>query len=161
MTRQQPRSMRQVGQALLALLGLGALVAVLTVVLRDDLIDSWAAGSQVRIEGLAASTISPPAFVPVALTLFVVLALLLGVLYLFVREGHPWARLALSALMVVLTLSTVAGLRTGPPTVFVVLSLVSLLLDVAVLVLLWHRDTSAYLRGAWPRSHRDASRTAP
>jgi hypothetical protein len=159
MTRQQPRSMMRMGQALLALLGLGALVAALTVVLREDLVDSWAAGSQVRLEGLAASTITPPAFVPVALTLFVVLALLLGVLYLFVREGHHWARLALSALMAALTFSTVAGLRTGPPTVFVVLSLLSLVLDVAVLVLLWHRDTSAYMRGAWLESHRDAGHT--
>jgi hypothetical protein len=161
MTRQQPRSMKRVGQALLVLLGLGALVAALTVVLREDLIDSWAAGNEVRIEGLAAHTISPPAFVPVALTLFVVLALLLGVLYMFVRDGHNWARLALSALMAVLALATVAGLRTGPPTVFVVLSLLSLVLDVAVLVLLWQRDTSAYMRGAWLESHRDSGRTSP
>ena len=160
MTRQQPRSMKRVGQALLVLLGLGALVAALTVVLRQDLIDSWAAGDQVRIEGLATSTISPPAFVPVALTLFVVLALLLGVLYMFVREGHNWARLALSALMAVLAFSTVAGLRTGPPTVFVVLSLLSLVLDVTVLGLLWHRDTSAYMRGAWLESHRDSRPTS-
>ena len=160
MTRQQPRSMKRVGQALLVLLGLGALVATLTVVLREDLIDSWAAGNEVRIEGLAAHTISPPAFVPVALTLFVVLALLLGVLYMFVRDGHNWARLALSALMAVLALATVAGLRTGPPTVFVVLSLLSLVLDVTVLVLLWHRDTSAYMRGAWLESHRDSRPTS-
>ncbi len=160
MTRQQPRSMKRVGQALLVLLGLGALVAALTVVLREDLIDSWAAGNEVRIEGLAAHTISPPAFVPVALTLFVVLALLLGVLYMFVRDGHNWARLALSALMAILALATVAGLRTGPPTVFVVLSLLSLVLDVTVLVLLWHRDTSAYMRGAWLESHRDSRPTS-
>ena len=160
MTRQQPRSMQRVGQVLLALLGLGALVAVLTVVLRQDLVDAWAAGNEVRIEGLAANTISPPAFVPVAITLFVVLALLLGVLYMFVRAGHNWARLALSVLMALLVFATVAGLRTGPPTVFVVLSLLSLVLDVAVLVLLWHRDTSAYMRGAWLESHRDSRSTS-
>ncbi len=153
MTRQQPRSMTRVAQTLLALVVLGAVAAVLTIVLQDDLVDSWAAGSDVRLEGLAASTIAPPAFVPVALTLFVVLALLLGVLYLFVREGHNWARLAISALVALLALSSVAGVRTGPPTVFVLLSLLSLLLDAVVLFFLWQRDTSAYMRGAWLESH--------
>jgi hypothetical protein len=153
MTRQQPRSMTRAGQALLVLVVLGAVAAVLTIVLRDDLVDSWAAGSEVRVEGLAANTISPPAFVPVAITLFVVLAGLIGVLHLFVREGHNWARLALSALVVVLALSAVAGIRTGEPLVFVVLSLLSVLLDAAVLVFLWQRDTSAYMRGAWLESH--------
>jgi hypothetical protein len=147
MSRQQPRSMARAGQALLALVVLGAMAAVLTVVLRDDLVGSWAAGSRVRVEGLAADTITPPAFVPVAITLFVVLAGLIGVLHLFVREGHGWARVALSALVVIMAFSAVAGLRTGEPTVFVVLSLLSVLLDVAVLVLLWQRDTSEYLRG--------------
>lgn len=159
MARQQPRSMARAGQSLLALVVLGALAAVLTVVLREDLVDSWAAGSQVRIEGLAADTISPPAFVPVAITLFVVLAVLIWVLHLFVREGHGWARLALSALVALMALAAVAGVRTGEPTVFVVLSLVSVLLDAAVLVFLWQRDTSAYLRGAWLESH-SASRSS-
>lgn len=159
MARQQPRSMARAGQSLLALVVLGALAAVLTIVLRQELIDSWAAGSQVRIEGLAADTISPPAFVPVAITLFVVLAALIGVLYLFVREGHGWARLALSALVALMALAAVAGVRTGEPTVFVVLSLISVLLDAAVLVFLWQRDTSAYLRGAWLESH-SASRSS-
>lgn len=153
MARQQPRSMARAGQSLLALVVLGALAAVLTVVLREDLVDAWAAGSQVRIEGLAADTISPPAFVPVAITLFVVLAALIGVLHLFVREGHGWARLALSALVALMAIAAVAGVRTGEPAVFMVLSLVSVLLDVAVLVFLWQRDTSAYLRGAWLESH--------
>ena len=153
MARQQPRSMARAGQSLLALVVLGALAAVLTVVLREDLVDAWAAGSQVRIEGLAADTISPPAFVPVAITLFVVLAVLIWVLHLFVREGHGWARLALSALVALMALAAVAGVRTGEPAVFMVLSLVSVLLDVAVLVFLWQRDTSAYLRGAWLEAH--------
>jgi hypothetical protein len=153
MSRQQPRSMTRAGQALLALVVLGAVAAVLTVVLRDELVDAWAAGSQVREEGLAADTITPPAFVPVAITLFVVLAGLLGVLHLFVREGHGWARVALSALVVIMAFSAVAGLRTGEPSVFVVLSLLSVVLDVTVLVLLWQRDTSEYLRGAWRESH--------
>lgn len=152
MTRQQPRSMARVASTLLALVVLGAVAAVLTVVLRQDLVDSWAAGSDVRLEGLAARTISPPAFVPVAITLFVVLAGLLAVLYVFVREGHNWARLALASLVVVLAFSVVAGLRTGPPAVFVVLSLASLVLDALLLVFLWQRDTSAYLRGAWLES---------
>jgi hypothetical protein len=153
MARQLPRSMTRAGQSLLTLVVLGAVAAALTVVLREELVDSWAAGSQVRVEGLAADTISPPAFVPVAITLFVVLAALIGVLHLFVREGHGWARLALSALVALMALAAVAGLRTGEPAVFVALSLLSVVLDVTVLVFLWQPDTSAYLRGAWLESH--------
>jgi hypothetical protein len=149
--------MTRVGQALLALVVLGAVAAVLTVVLEDQLVESWAAGSPVRIEGLEADTIRPPAFVPVAVTLFVVLAALLGVLHLFVREGHGWARPALAVLVVGLAFAVVAGLRTEPPTVFVVLSLVSLVLDAAVLFFLWRRDTSAYLRGDWREPHSSRS----
>ena len=53
--------------ALIAATAIGALNGLLTVVLRDDLVDAWAADNEVRLEGLAADTITPPAFVPVAI----------------------------------------------------------------------------------------------
>ena len=49
---------------------LRGITAVLTVVFKDDLIDAWAPGDA------DASSVEQPAFVPVALVMFVVVALL-------------------------------------------------------------------------------------
>ena len=159
MTRQQPRSMTSAWAGVLVLVGLGGLVAALTVVLREDLVDSWAAGDQVRSR---AGRYDQPAGVRAG-----------GDHAVRGARRCCWACCTCSSarattgrawrsrrLVVVLAFATVAGLRTGPPTVFVVLSLLSLVLDAALLVLLWHRDTSAYMRGAWLESHRDSSPTS-
>ena len=55
--------------------------------------------------------------------------------------------LGLAVLLFLSLVGTAGGLRTGPPTVFVVLAWVSFVLEVAIVVFLWHPDTNAYLRG--------------
>jgi len=51
---------------------------------------------------------------------------------------------------------TLAGLRSDPPALFLVLPGVWVALDVALLVCLWLPSTSAYVNGSWqapaPRS---------
>ena len=97
-----------------------------------------------------------PAFVPVALVFFVVVALLIWVLAAFLRGGYGWARLSLTVTLFFLAVGTVAGLRTGAPAMFMVLSVASFPLEAAAVVLLWHKDTSAYLRGTWAPDAQDA-----
>ena len=149
--RQQPRSVTRATWVLLGLVALSALTAVLTVVMRDDLVRSWADG---RVD---TGTVRPPEFVPVAIVLFFVFAALAGVLIAFLRGGHNWARLSLTGLVAFMGLATLAGLRTNPPVLFLGLSIVSVALDLALLFFLWHRDTNAYIRGVWLATHRDRS----
>ncbi|WP_121252544.1 hypothetical protein [Nocardioides ferulae] len=158
MGRQRPGSVDRAMQLLGALLLLASVVAVLTVVLEDEIVRAWAEGnasarSILAHDGLEALKAEPitPAFVPVVLVLFVVMVLLIAVLAAFFRSGHHWARVTLSVTVVLVAVSTLAILRTRMPSVFSVLSVVSVVLEVALLWFLWHRDTTAYVTGAWHR----------
>lgn len=150
MSRQQPGSVTSATRLLWGLVALSGLTALLTAIMRDELVRVWASGHPD-----ATGSVEPPQFVPVAIVLFVVFAALAGVLVVFFRDGHSWARLSLSGLVVFMALGTLAGLRTEPPMLFLVLSWVSVVLDLALLVCLWHKDTSTYIRGAWLASHPD------
>jgi hypothetical protein len=147
MSRHQPRSLTNAIRVVWSLVALSALTALLTVLLRAELVSRWEAGRP------DVGTVQPPEFVPVAIVLFIVFAALAGVLVMFVRDGHSWARFSLSALVVFMAVATLAGLRTDPPVLFLVLALVAVVLDAALLYFLWHRDTSTYIRGAWLASH--------
>ena len=124
---QQPPSVTLAVRLLVGLVVLGAAVTVLTVVQRDELIEAWSVGHP------AESSIQPPAFVPVAIVLYIVLAGLILVLVPFLHTAHNWARWSLVAMVLMIALSTLAGLRTDPPVLFVVFSLASLPLDAAIL----------------------------
>jgi hypothetical protein len=165
MARQWPGSMVNAQRCLFVLVGLLALATLLTVLLEDDLIRAWAEGNpgareildEGGIDALKASSIALPAFVPVAVVMFLVLLGLLAVLRVFFREGYEWARLSLVAVAVMIGLG--AGLiafRENPPVVFVVIGVAILLVDAAFVVFLVHPDTTAFLRGAW-LVHHDAA----
>lgn len=147
---QQPASVARAIQMLLGLLALGGVTAVLTIALRDDLTRSWEQGHPVD------STIKPLSFVPVVIVLFIVFAGLLLVLVPFFRVGHNWARFSIAGMVAFIAVATLAAMRTSPPTTFLVLSIASLLIDAALMFFLWHRDTNAYIRGAWQHSSADA-----
>ena len=157
MSGQQPSSVTWATRLLTAIVVLGAVVTVLIVVLRDQLIRSWAEGRPdmrrvLRTQGLEAvknGEVHVPAFVPVAVVMFVVVALLIWVLAAFLRGGYNWARVSLTLTLFFLAVGTIAGLRTGAPATFMVLSVNSFPLEAAAVFFLWHKDTSAYLRGAW------------
>jgi hypothetical protein len=163
-----PSSVKRAIWLLWVLVLLGLLTTVLTVALRDDLIRSWADGRPdirplLESQGLQAvkdGAVQPPAFVPVAIVLFVMVALLIWVLVAFFRNGYDWARLSLTALLPLVAIGTVAALRAGPPSTFVVLSFVSFVIELAALVYLWHPQTNQYVRGTWI-VHHDESLRAP
>ena len=89
------------------LIVLGAVAAFLTIVMNDALIRSWAEGRPdmrrvLQTQGLEAikeGNVRPPAFVAPSITLFVVIALLIWMLLLFLANANGWARLALTALL--------------------------------------------------------------
>jgi hypothetical protein len=157
MSGHQPASVTWATRILTAIVVLGGVVTVLIVVLRDQLIRAWAEGRPdmrrvLRTQGLDAvknGEVHVPAFVPVALVLFVVVAGLILVLTAFLRGGYNWARIALTLTLFFLAVGTIAGLRTGAPATFMVFSVISFPLEAAAAYFLWHKDTSAYLRGAW------------
>ncbi len=151
---QEPTSVRRAIQLLWSLIVLGAVTTLLTVVLHESLLRAWAldhpTARGIYLDGglpaLEEGSIRPPAFVPVAVVLFVVVAVLLWVLLVFLRSGDRWARLAIVALVVFLGVATVGALRTGPPTIFVAIAAVSLVLDALLVLLLLHPDTGAFVR---------------
>jgi hypothetical protein len=169
MSAEQPVSVTRARQLLAALVALGAVVTVLIVVLRDQLIRSWAEGRPdtrkvLRTQGLDAvknGEVHVPAFVPVGLVLFVVVALLIWVLAAFLRGGYGWARMSLTVTLFFLAVGTIAGLRTGAPATFMVLSVASFPIEAAAAYYLWHKDTSAYLRGEWAPEAQDAPPVEP
>ncbi len=89
-------------------------VTVLVVVFRQELAEAWSAGHPPD------SAIKQPEFVPVVIVSYVVVAGLILTLVPFLRGGHNWARHSLGATVVFIGITTVAGLRTDPPAVFVV-----------------------------------------
>ena len=158
MTAQRhPASVTWASRLLGGLVALGAVITLLTVVLQDQLIRSWAEGRKdtrkvLRTRGLDAvknGEVQVPHFIPVALTLSVVVALLIWVLTMFLRGGYGWARVALTLTLFFLAVGTIAGLRTGAPVTFAVLSIASFPLELAAAYFLWHRDTGAFLKGTW------------
>jgi O-antigen/teichoic acid export membrane protein len=145
MGRQRPGSVTSAIRAQLALVGVAGLTTLLTIVQRDELVRDWSARHPTGID--------PPAYVPVAVVLFVTFALLAAVLLVFFRGGHGSARASLAVLAGLVLLGMVAVLRLDPPVLFVVLAVISALLDVVLLYFLWHRDTSEFLRGAALATH--------
>ena len=140
MSEQRPVAVTGAIWVLVAVVVTSGVTALLTLVFGDELDASWAAG---RTD---LGSVEPPAFAPVAITMFVVVAVLAVILLLFLGQGHNWARVLLSALVVMMAIATLASLRADPPRLFLVLSVVALSLDLAAAVLLWHPDTRAFTR---------------
>jgi hypothetical protein len=153
MRRQVPTSVRNALRVLVAIVGVSALTALLTWVQQDEVILSWARGNPSAQELLASGGLEElraaaivPKFVPLAVVSFVVFLLLAVVLAAFLVDGHGWSRLGLTAMAFFGVLVSALGLLNHLPVLFVVLSVVSMVLNVALVFFLWRRDTSAYLR---------------
>jgi hypothetical protein len=142
MSQQRPTMVTAAIWSTGALVALSGVTALMSIILKSELVDAWETG---RVD---TGSVEAPDFVPVMVVMLIVVALLMVVLLEFFRSRHGWARVALTVMVVGLALGTLSTLRVGPPAVFVVLSVISLVLDLVVLVTLWHRDTGLYLRDA-------------
>ena len=139
MGRQRPVSVSRALWAQGVLVLVCAVAAIATFALGDELVQTWTERAGVS---------KPPAFGPVALVAFVVYALLAWVLCALFRDGNNWARLSLGALAVFTLLLMLVVFRHDPPFVFQLLSVLAVLVDLVLLVFLFHPETSAFLRGA-------------
>ncbi len=136
----RPRALSWVTRGVWAQVVVGVTTAVLVVVEREALMDAWTSGQSPD------STIAPLSFLPVALVCCGTFVGSVLLMLAFLRAGHGWARWCLAAIVAFVVLATVAALRTAPPTPFVVVSAVGLLVEVATLVALWHPSVSRFLR---------------
>jgi hypothetical protein len=153
-----PRSVELAIRTTWGLVGVVAVLVVLLWVFRDDVIGDWASRhegarevfDQGGREALERAGYAPPSFLPVAATMLVVGAMLVWVLTAVLRLGRRWGQLGLFALLVVSAYITVAlGFVLAPPPVFVVVAVVSLLVEGVAMAFLWHPDTRAFLAGPW------------
>ncbi|HEY0890130.1 MAG TPA: hypothetical protein VGE38_11015 [Nocardioides sp.] len=150
---ERPMSLRLAVQMLWALLVVGAVTVLLIVLREDDLIRTWAEGNRATreilerqgLEAVKDGSVQPPQFVPVAVTMYVVLAALVWVLGVFLRNGFEWARSGITVVLVFSGVAAVGGMRVGQPTLFDVCTVVCLVLVAALLVALWHPRTTAYI----------------
>lgn len=155
-----PASVTRAIWLLRAVVAWAGLTALLTYVFSDQLVRAWAEGNETArvilqeggLEAVKENSKAIPRFAPVAIVMFVVFAAMAGVLVVFFRAGHGWARMTLTLMVVFMLFSTAAGLRRDPPGFFVALSVVALLLSAALLFYLWHKDTSTYLKAPYVRS---------
>jgi hypothetical protein len=151
---ERPASLTMALRLLAGLVLLGAVTVVLIVVRQDDLIRSWAEGNpavrevlQTRgLDAVKEGSVQPPHFVPVAITLYVVLAGLVAVLGVFVVNGFAWARIGITLLLFFSAVAGVAGMRVGQPLTFTICTVIGLALFGALMAPLWHPDTTAYIR---------------
>lgn len=158
MARQKPMTLTASIWLLWALVVMSGVTALLMVVYRDEVETSWAYGNpaaleqfrQGGLEQLRASNVDIPDFGPVAITAFFTFALVALVLTAFLRGGHPWARWAITVMVLFAAFMSVLTLGRQVPTLFTVLAVVSLLLYVALLVCLWHPNCSRFFREPVP-----------
>lgn len=137
-----PSSIRTSVNLVWAVVAMSVLNALLTFVFIDDFVatamESQAAG--VTEEAVRMSVIGGGVVAIIFAGLWVVLAIAL-------RKGAGWARIVLTVLAGIGVVFGIFGLATAAQSaVFMVVGLVTLVLEVALLYFLWQKDSSAYLK---------------
>lgn len=153
MPRQLPGSIVNSLRVLVASVLLTGVITLLTWVQADEVILAWSEGNSTAQEILASGGIDAlrdnpivPGFVQVAVVSFIGFVMLVWVLAAFLVAGHRWARATLTGTVGVGVLVTAVTLDNHLPAAFVVLAVLTVVLDVVLLFFLWHKDTTAYLR---------------
>ncbi len=150
-----PRSITLTTWLVLTMIMLSAVTALLTWVRHDDLVLAWAERNtaaarilaQDGLEALKQSTLVP-SFVPLAIVSVLVFAPLAGVLLIFMRERIGWSRAALTATVTFSAVLAVQGISRDLPNTFMVLSTLSLVVQIAVLVSIWLPENGRFMRSA-------------
>jgi hypothetical protein len=153
MARDLPGSVVNSMRVLGLIVATSGVITLLIWQLRDEVILGWAEGNpsaQAILEqggiDLLRESPSVPGFVALAVVAFVGFAALALVLGSFLLGGHGWARLVLTATAGIGVLVGAVCLDSHLPAIFVVLSALIIIEGLALSFLLWHRETTAYLR---------------
>lgn len=150
---ERPRSLIMALRLLAALLVVAGVTVVLIVWRQDDLLRAWAEGNRatrelLEREGLEAvkdGTVRPPHIVPVAVTMYVVMAVFLWLLGIFVRNGFEWARIGITLLLGCTAIAAVGGMLTQIPLLFDIATVTCMVLGLLCLAFLWAPATSRYI----------------
>ena len=150
---ERPVELTRALQALAALVVVGGVTVVFVVLFRDSLVRAWAEGNPatrhlLHTEGLEAvrkGTVRPPHFVQPAITLYVVMLGLLWVLAQFLRNGFEWGRVGITVLLLGSAIASVGAILTGPPTLFVICTILAIIIGVTALVLMWLPPVTRYI----------------
>ncbi|GGR59180.1 lysylphosphatidylglycerol synthetase-like protein (DUF2156 family) [Nocardioides luteus] len=152
-----PREMTWAIRLIIGLIAFSAVVVVVMVVRSDDLVRAWAEGNAsakriLETEGLDAlinpptdNRISAPAFIAPAITLFGVMAIMMGVLAVFLRNGFEWSRITITFLVFISAVASVGGILTGPPVLISVLTAIAIVIAAALLVVMWLPANTRYI----------------
>ncbi len=153
MARDVPRSVTNSVRVLGLIVVTSGVIALLTWLMRDEVILGWAEGNPSAQELLAQGGIeqlreSPivPGFVALSIVAFVGFAALALVLGSFFLGGHRWTRLVLTATAGIGVLVGAVCLDAHLPVIFVLLSALVIVEGLVLLFFLWQRETTTYLR---------------
>ncbi len=148
-------------RALTALVVIGGIAVVFVIVFHDSLIRAWAeTNPSVRhllhtqgLEAVKHGVVRPPHLVAPAITFFVVIAGLLWVMAMFLRNGFEWSRIGITVLLLFSCFANVGAIRTSLPALFVVCSIVAMAVGATAIVLMWLPSSTRYIH---PRASTDA-----
>lgn len=151
-----PPSVSKAITTIWVLVGLAVINTVLSIVMIDTLIESWANSSpgwQEMYEngGREAVEGSAPQFIPIGIIGLVIFGVVYIGLALMLRKGKGWARIVLTILAVLNVLSALSGFAQARPAVFMVLQVITAIVAVALLVFLWNRQTTDFIRASKSR----------
>ncbi len=147
MGRQRPTSVTNALRMQWALVAVSAIGTGVTVLMRDALLENWAA-ARGGLDAVEQSGIATPAFVPVALVTFLVYASLAWVIAVLFGGGHRWARWSLLSLAAGFLFAVYVISRADPPAALLVVGVVAALLDLALIWFLAQRDSGEWVRAA-------------
>ena len=101
--------------------------------------------------GADAVSDSAPAYVPIAVISTIIFGGIMALLAIFLQRGDNWARIVLTVLAVLGVLGAFSNFVQHRPALLLVITVLQLALYVGLLVFMWHRDSSAYVKGS--RAH--------
>lgn len=131
-----------------ALIVLALLNLVLTLAMKDALLDNWVdSGRQAA---------GAPAYVGTAVLSFIISGLLYGALAYFLLQGKSWARIVLTVLGALGLLGVLSTFAATRPALFFVIAVIQAILMAAMLFFLWQKDSTAYLTGGRPNQQLPA-----
>ena len=152
-----PREMTWAVRLIIGLIAFSAVVVLVMVLRSDDLVRAWAEGNPsakriLETEGLEAlinppndNRVSAPAFIAPAITLFCVMAGMLGVLAVFLRNGFEWARIVITFLVFISVVASIGGILTGPPATITVLTVIAIVIAAGLLAVMWLPANTRYI----------------
>lgn len=93
------------------------------------------------------ASVQPVSFVPVVLTLYVVIAGTILLLVSLLRQGQAWARYGLAVLELGMVVGCFAIMRTAPPDEVRWALVLAAAVTAAAFVLLWHPAVGRFVHG--------------